>query len=105
MQWETWLELFHPEGRYWLPLEWAQEDPVLQPSLIHEGRLQDRILLRPFQRQPVASLGVEQLQPGFPLHRIEKSRLPIDKIDDCFLVHDVTPVRPPISAVMNCAQA
>ena len=39
MQWETWLELFHPEGRYWLPLEWAQEDPVLQPSLMYEDLL------------------------------------------------------------------
>ena len=39
MQWETWLELFHPEGRYWLPLEWGQEDPVLQPSLMYEDLL------------------------------------------------------------------
>ena len=21
MQWQAWLDLFHPEGRYWMPLE------------------------------------------------------------------------------------
>ena len=24
MQWDAWLDLFHPEGRYWMPLEWQQ---------------------------------------------------------------------------------
>jgi 3-phenylpropionate/cinnamic acid dioxygenase small subunit len=39
MQWERWIELFHPEGRYWMPLEWQQTDPVLQPSLMYEDLL------------------------------------------------------------------
>ena len=39
MQWEEWLDLFHPEGRYWMPLEWQQQDPVLQPSLMYEDLL------------------------------------------------------------------
>ena len=39
MQWENWLDLFHPEGRYWVPLEWQQQDPVLQPSLMYEDLL------------------------------------------------------------------
>jgi 3-phenylpropionate/cinnamic acid dioxygenase small subunit len=39
MQWDAWLDLFHPEGRYWMPLEWQQEDPVLQPSLMYEDLL------------------------------------------------------------------
>jgi 3-phenylpropionate/cinnamic acid dioxygenase small subunit len=39
MQWEAWLDLFHPEGRYWMPLEWQQQDPVLQPSLMYEDLL------------------------------------------------------------------
>ena len=34
MQWQAWLDLFHPDGRYWMPLEWQQQDPVLQPSLL-----------------------------------------------------------------------
>ncbi len=39
MQWEAWLGLFHPQARYWVPLEWQQQDPVLQPSLMYEDIL------------------------------------------------------------------
>ena len=39
MQWERWLDLFHAEGRYWMPLEWQQQDPLLQPSLMYEDLL------------------------------------------------------------------
>lgn len=39
MRWEDWLALFHDDGRYWMPLEWQQDDPVLQPSLMYEDRL------------------------------------------------------------------
>lgn len=36
MRWDEWLALFHEDGRYWMPLEWQQEDPVMQPSLMYE---------------------------------------------------------------------
>ena len=39
MHWDDWLALFHKDGRYWMPLEWQQEDPILQPSLMYEDRL------------------------------------------------------------------
>lgn len=39
MQWERWLKLFHDEGFYWMPLEWQQSDPILQPSLMYEDVL------------------------------------------------------------------
>ena len=39
MQWQAWLDLFHSEGRSWMPLEWQQQDPVLQPSLMYEDLL------------------------------------------------------------------
>jgi 3-phenylpropionate/cinnamic acid dioxygenase small subunit len=39
MQWDHWLDLFHAEGRYWMPLEWQQQDPLLQPSLMYEDLL------------------------------------------------------------------
>ncbi|QFT61198.1 2-halobenzoate 1,2-dioxygenase small subunit (plasmid) [Sulfitobacter sp. THAF37] len=39
MRWDDWLALFHKDGRYWMPLEWQQEDPILQPSLMYEDRL------------------------------------------------------------------
>lgn len=39
MRWEDWLALFHEDGLYWMPLEWQQQDPVLQPSLMYEDQL------------------------------------------------------------------
>lgn len=39
MQWHDWLDLFAEDGRYWMPLEWQQEDPVMQPSLMYEDPL------------------------------------------------------------------
>lgn len=39
MRWESWLEMFLPDGRYWMPLEWQQTDPRLQPSLMYEDLL------------------------------------------------------------------
>ncbi|OAN76856.1 phenylpropionate dioxygenase [Sulfitobacter sp. EhC04] len=39
MRWNDWLALYHKDGRYWMPLEWQQEDPILQPSLMYEDRL------------------------------------------------------------------
>lgn len=39
MQWQSWVELYHPQARYWMPLEWQQTDPVLQPSLMYEDLL------------------------------------------------------------------
>lgn len=39
MRWEDWLSLYHTDGRYWMPLEWQQQDPVLQPSLMYEDQL------------------------------------------------------------------
>src|ERR1700757_2482833 len=39
MQWQAWLDLFDREGRYWMPLEWQQQDPLLQPSLMYEDLL------------------------------------------------------------------
>src|SRR5262245_47170471 len=39
MQWQSWLDLFHPERRYRMPLAWPPRDPVLQPSLMYEDLL------------------------------------------------------------------
>jgi 3-phenylpropionate/cinnamic acid dioxygenase small subunit len=39
MQWPAWLDLYHPDARYWMPLEWQQTDPVMQPSLMYEDVL------------------------------------------------------------------
>lgn len=42
LDYETWLDLFAEDGRYWMPAEWRQTDPLLQSSLMYE----DRLLLR-----------------------------------------------------------
>ncbi len=39
MQWEEWVKLFAEDGRYWMPLEWQQQDPIMQPSLMYEDLL------------------------------------------------------------------
>lgn len=39
MRWNDWMQLFTEDGRYWMPLEWQQEDPILQPSLMYEDLL------------------------------------------------------------------
>ena len=32
MRYDEWLALFTEDGYYWMPAEWRQTDPVLQPS-------------------------------------------------------------------------
>ena len=39
MRWDDWLAMFHKDGRYWMPLEWQQDDPILKPSLMYEDWL------------------------------------------------------------------
>ncbi|MCY4462675.1 MAG: aromatic-ring-hydroxylating dioxygenase subunit beta [Albidovulum sp.] len=39
MQWDEWLGMFLEDGRYWMPLEWQQTDPELEPSLMFEDML------------------------------------------------------------------
>ena len=39
---DEWLDLFTDDGRYWMPLELGQTDPILHNSLFYD----DKILLR-----------------------------------------------------------
>jgi 3-phenylpropionate/cinnamic acid dioxygenase small subunit len=39
---DEWLDLFTDDGRYWMPLEYGQTDPVLHNSLFYD----DKLLLR-----------------------------------------------------------
>ena len=36
MQWERWLALYASDARYWMPMEWDQQDPIMQQSLMYE---------------------------------------------------------------------
>ncbi len=35
-QFDAWLDLFHPDARYWVPRAWQQDDPVNHMSLYWE---------------------------------------------------------------------
>ena len=39
---DEWLDLFAEDGRYWMPLEYGQTDPVLHNNLFYD----DKLLLR-----------------------------------------------------------
>ncbi|MCB8840305.1 aromatic-ring-hydroxylating dioxygenase subunit beta [Aurantimonas sp. VKM B-3413] len=42
LRYEEWLSLYAEDAHYWMPAEWQQTDPRLQPSLMYE----DMLLLR-----------------------------------------------------------
>ena len=45
-RYEDWLDLFAEDGRYWIPAEWDQTDPVMQPSLLYEDRFMLDVRIR-----------------------------------------------------------
>lgn len=55
---DDWLELFAPEGHYWMPLVPGQQDPKLHTSLLYEDPLLLRVRVerlhgaRTFSQQP-----------------------------------------------------
>lgn len=55
---EDWLELFTRDAHYWMPAEWQQTDPLLQPSLMYEDwfllkvRVQRLTGARTFSQKP-----------------------------------------------------
>ena len=39
LRFDEWLELFTEDGRYWMPLEYGQTDPILHNSLFYDDKL------------------------------------------------------------------
>ena len=35
-RYDEWLDLWLPDGHYWMPLDWKQEDPIHVTSLLYE---------------------------------------------------------------------
>ncbi len=58
---DEWLMLWHTDGMYWMPLEWNQQDPILETSLLYE----DQFMLR---------LRVERLNGARTFSQKPKSR-------------------------------
>jgi benzoate/toluate 1,2-dioxygenase beta subunit len=44
--WPAWLDLFAPEGMYWVPLEHGQTDPIGHASLFYEDALMREVRAR-----------------------------------------------------------
>ena len=78
MRWEDWLALFHDDGRYWMPLEWQQEDPLLQPSLMYE----DRLLLTVRVERLSGERTFSQKPKSRCHHLLERPRVISDGADD-----------------------
>ena len=58
---DEWLTLWHTDGMYWMPLEWNQQEPILETSLLYE----DQFMLR---------LRVERLNGARTFSQKPKSR-------------------------------
>lgn len=81
-----WLDLWTPEGHYWMPLEWGQTDPILETSLLYE----DQFMLR---------LRVERLNGARTFSQKPKSRCHhvlsrpfVDVFDPAGVTKTVTPM-------------
>lgn len=76
---ETWLDLFTDDGRYWMPLTPDQTDPILQGSLMYEDKLLLRIRierlagLRTYSQQPISRshhlMGHPSVETDHPWHQ------------------------------------
>lgn len=73
---EDWLGLFAEDGHYWMPAEWRQTDPVLQPSLMYE----DMFLLRTRVERLTRPRTFSQKPPSRSLHVLQAPQ--VDAIDD-----------------------
>ncbi|MEO1677196.1 MAG: aromatic-ring-hydroxylating dioxygenase subunit beta [Pseudomonadota bacterium] len=60
-RYRDWLDLWLPDGHYWMPLDWQQADPVSATSLLYE----DQFMLR---------LRVERLEGARTFSQKPKSR-------------------------------
>jgi len=71
---DEWLDLFAEDGRYWMPLEYGQTDPILHNSLFYD----DKLLLR---------IRIERLKSAKTYSQKPKSRchhlLQVPQVEAC----------------------
>lgn len=57
-QFREWIELWLPDAVYWMPLNWNQQDPINETSLLHEDNFMLRLRIerlhgeRTFSQKP-----------------------------------------------------
>lgn len=85
-RYSDWLDLWMPDGHYWMPLDWGQTDPIHETSLLYE----DQFMLR---------LRVERLNGARTFSQKPKSRCHhvlsrpfIDQFDPAGITKTVTPM-------------
>jgi benzoate/toluate 1,2-dioxygenase beta subunit len=52
---DDWVDLFLPEGEYWVPMSWDQTDPLNQVSIIYETASILRIRMKRLVHEATAS--------------------------------------------------
>ncbi|MRX48990.1 phenylpropionate dioxygenase [Paracoccus sp. S-4012] len=93
-----WLDLWTPEGIYWMPLDWKQQDAVHETSLLHEDQFMLRLRVerlngaRTFSQKPksrchhvlnrprVLELGEDRAKVVTQMHYVET------RLDEQFLL-------------------
>ena len=68
---DEWLELFAPNGRYWMPLEPGQTDPLLVTSLLYE----DVFMLRLRVERLKGARTFSQKPPSRGHHLLQRPRV------------------------------
>ncbi|TDK47436.1 aromatic-ring-hydroxylating dioxygenase subunit beta [Antarcticimicrobium luteum] len=106
-----WLDLWMPEGVYWMPLDYKQTDPDLVTSLLHEDQFMLRLRVerlngaRTFSQKPKSRCHhviqrpfVDEMDPGANRYVTNTNMHYVEtRLDDQFLLaitatHDLTVV-------------
>ncbi len=78
---DDWVDLFEPDGHYWVPMAWDQPDPINHVSLFYESVDLLRLRSRRLQHQRTVS----QWPPTRTCHQV--SNVEIEALDDKGLLH------------------
>lgn len=78
---DDWVDLFEPDGHYWVPMAWDQPDPINHVSLFYESVDLLRLRSRRLQHQRTVS----QQPPTRTCHQV--SNVEIEALDDKGLLH------------------
>ncbi len=97
---DEWLALWLPEGMYWMPLAWNQQDPILETSLLYEDQFMLRLRIerlkgaRTFSQKPKSRClhvlnrpDIEQLNNAKGEYRTLTRMLYVEtRLDDQFIL-------------------
>ena len=85
-RYDDWLALFTRDAHYWMPAEWQQTDPLLQPSLMYE----DWFLLKVRVQRLAGARTFSQKPRSRSCHVLQAPQI-LDGADDAADCHTWTP--------------